>query len=320
MKVILPDSNDILAFTDVPTPELSPDGVLIRVHAAGVNRADLLQRAGSYPPPPGCPDWMGLEVAGEIVRKGACVPDHIRIGDRVAALLGGGGYAEYAAVRYDMTFPLPDSLSFAEGAAIPETYATAYLNLTKEANMQPGETLLVFAGASGVGIAATQLAKHYGLSVIATVRSDAKRDAIRRFGADRIVNTKTESLADVLAETGADIVLDCVGGADMGKCFSLLNRFGRWIVLATLGGDVSPIDLKILYQKRLRLIGSTLRSRTEDEKASLLSSFSETFMPMFADGSIRPEIFRQLPMAEAEEAHRILQNNENIGKVILTLD
>ena len=318
MKVVKICDDKSLIWSEEPTPVISEGEALVRIRAFGVNRADLMQRAGQYPPPPGCPDWMGLEIAGEIEEiKGESYG--FEKGSRVCALLGGGGYAEYAVVKNDMLMPVPEGFSFAEGAAIPETYATAYLNLVYEGGLQKGETYLVFAGASGVGIASTQIAKSMGAKVIATVRSDEKAAACVRIGADRAVNTKKEDIVEVFREEGVDLVIDCVGGSDAGKCFGEMNRYGRWVSIATLAGPMTEINMQSVYKKGLRLIGSTLRSRTPEKKAEICRNLVRDVFPFFEKGDFKPEIYRVFKASEVEEAHAAMQANQNIGKIIVEL-
>lgn len=321
MKAMLTDEHKNLIWTEVEKPVPKDDEILIKTKAFSLNRADLMQRNGDYPSPPGCPPWMGLEIAGTIEALGRKAKEQsaFKIGDKVCALLGGGGYAEFSAVRYDMVMQAPEGFSFEETAAIPEVYATAYLNLFLEGDLKKGETFLVFAGASGVGIAATQIAKAYGAKVIATVRSDDKAEAIKKFGADLIVNTKTTDIAEVFQNHEINLVLDCVGGCDMGKCFGLMARYGRWIEIATLGGDTTEIDLKTVYKKGLRLIGSTLRSRTPEMKARILHKLTEEVYPYFESDVFRPEIFKIFDVSQTEEAHALMAANKNIGKIVITL-
>ena len=233
MRAVLINDDKSLSLREVPDPVIKDDELFIKVMANGVNRADLLQREGNYPSPEGCPEWMGLEIAGTVEKIGseAAKKSGFKVGDRVCALMGGGGYADFAAVKYDMVLPLPENFDFAQGACIPEVYCTAYLNLFQEAALQKGETLLVFAGASGVGIAATQIAKAMGAKVIVTVRSDEKAEKICKFGADVIVNTKKTDIEKVFEEHPVNVVLDCVAGEQLGKCFTKMARRGRWIMM-----------------------------------------------------------------------------------------
>lgn len=319
MKAALIRDENGFNFTDVPFPVMKDGDILIKIHAAGVNRADIMQRHGTYPPPPGWPEWPGLEVAGEVyaVSEKAKKESNFKVGDRVAALVGGGGYAEYITTHYSTLIRLPDELSYVDGACLPEVYSTAYLNLFGEGKLQKGETVLVFAGASGIGIAVTQIAKAFGAKVIATVRSDEKAEAIRDVGADLIVNTKKTDIVSVFEENGVDLVIDCVGGEKMGACFSRMNRFGRWIMIAALGGKDSTVDLAEVYKKRLRLIGSTLRSRSDEEKHEILTHIQEEILPYIVQGKFKPKLYAVLPLSDADGAHKIVEANQNIGKVIL---
>lgn len=306
-----------LLWESVPDPQPRADEVVIAVHAAAVNRADLMQRAGTYPSPAGWPPWMGLEVAGIVSQ--APVGSRWKSGDRVCALLGGGGYAEYVAVPADMVLPVPTGLSLVEAAAIPESFATAFLNLHMEADMKQGDTVFIQAGASGLGVAAIQLAKAAGATVVTTVGSEEKRAFVAGFGADVIINYKTTAVAAVLQEHPVDIALDCVAGPELGRYLTGMQRGGRWIVIATLNGPVASIDVGDLFRRGIRLIGSTLRSRTVATKARILSQLEERVWPHLASGAIRLAVHRALPMSRADEAHDILRRNANMGKVVLTL-
>ena len=326
MKAILVNEDQSLRWDTVPDPVLGVDDVLIEIHAAALNRADLMQREGNYPPPPGAPEWMGLEVAGVIIRMGerAAGKSPYRVGDRVCALLGGGGYAEYVAVRYDMLLPIPDGISMIEAAAIPEAFATAYLNLFIEAGIKTGETLLVQAGASGLSGVIIPMAKAFGIRVITTVRSDEKAAAIAHLGADRVVNTRRESLAAVLqqelaAGQGVDVAIDCVGGREMGECLPYLNRGARWVMIAALGGEMTDIDLKNIYVRNIRIIGSTLRSRDPAFKAEILSQIVQNIYPLIKRGALKPTIYAVLPIEQAAAAQDILYRGENVGKVVMTV-
>ena len=307
MNAMLIDAGGRLAKTVVPDPVRREGEVLIEVHAAAVNRADLMQCDGNYPPPPGWPEWPGLEVAGVVLET----PDSSRFrpGDRVCALLGGGGYAEKIAVPEGMVLPAPDGLSMEEAAAVPEVFATSYLNFVIEAGMKAGDTVFVQAGASGLGIAAIQLAKCAGCRVVTTVGTPEKAAFVRALG--------TDDLGAALDANPPDIVLDCVGGSEFGALFTKMAMRGRWIQIAALGGARSEISLDTVFRKNLRLIGSTLRSRTNEMKREVLRSLEREYWPKFASGAIRPVIFRVLPLEEAAGAHGILRRRENIGKVVL---
>ena len=324
MKAILVQKDQSLTWSDVPDPVIRADEVLVKVHYAALNRADLMQRAGDYPPPPGCPEWMGLEISGEIVEVGADVSklSAWKLGDRVCALLGGGGYAEYVAVKYDMLMPVPENCTMCAAAAMPEAFATAYLNLFMEGNIKPGNTLLMQAGASGLASVIIPMAKAFGIRVITTVISDEAAASIGHLGADLIVNTRKENLAEVLkaqleAGHSVDVAIDCLGGADMGKCLHYLTHGARWIMIAALAGQITEIDLKNMYVRNVRIIGSTLRSRTPAVKAQILAKLVADVWPKVSAGEVRPTIYRVLPITEAEAAHAILEGGKHNGKVVL---
>ncbi|MFG0247730.1 MAG: NAD(P)H-quinone oxidoreductase [Phycisphaeraceae bacterium JB051] len=317
MHAILIKENHELVWSEVPDPIPTDDQVIIDIHAAALNRADLLQRNGQYPPPPGWPDWMGLEAAGVISHAPA--GSRWQVGDKVCALLGGGGYAEKVAVPQGMVLPVPDGMSFVEAAAIPEAFTTSFLNLCIEGQMQQGDTAFIQAGASGLGMAAIQLAKAMGNKVVTTVSSDEKAQFVKSLGADVIINRKTQDIAHVLAEHPADVALDCVAGPDMGRCVATMSRGGRWIVIATLGGKTTEIDMNDFFRRGVKLIGSTLRSRTDTMKSDILAKLESQFWPAFSQGQIKVIIHQTLPITEAQQAHEILQNNTNMGKVVLTV-
>ena len=328
MKAILVDKHDrSLHWSDVPTAICGEEDVLVKIEAAALNRADLMQREGDYPPPPGAPEWMGLEVAGEIIEVGkiAAEKSNWKVGDKVCALLGGGGYAEFVNVKYDMCMPIPENCSIVEAAAIPEAFATAYLNLFIEGGLKPGNTLLMNAGASGLASVIIPMAKAFGARVITTVLSDEIAASITHLGADLVVNTSKENIADVLKrelENGhsVDVAIDCLGGEIMGKCIHYLTHGARWIMIAALAGTKTEIDLKNIYVRNVRIIGSTLRSRTPEVKAQILASLVRDVWPKVATGEVKPTIWKVLPITEAEAAHDILYRGENVGKVVLTVN
>lgn len=326
MKAILVNDDRSLRWDHVPDPVIKKDEVLVKIHAAALNRADLMQREGDYPPPPGCPEWMGLEIAGMIVDMGeeAKARSDWKLGDQVCALLGGGGYAQYAAVRYDMLMPVPKNCTMEEAAAIPEAFATAYLNLFLEGGIKPGDTLLMNAGASGLASVIIPMAKAFGIRVITTVLSDEIAASIRHLNADVVVNTTKEDIAEVLkreleAGRGVDVAIDCLGGEGMGRCLQYLKHGARWIMIAALAGTKTEIDLKNIYVRNVRIIGSTLRSRTPEVKAQILSELVEKVFPKVENGQVKPTIYKVLPITEAEAAQDILYRGENVGKVVLKL-
>lgn len=324
MKAILINDDKSLSWSEVENPVIKSDEVLVKIGAAALNRADLMQREGDYPPPPGCPEWMGLEIVGEIVELGEEAKKHWKIGDKVCALLGGGGYAEYAAVKYDMCMPVPKNCSLIEAAAIPEAFATAYLNLFIEGKIKEGNTLLMHAGASGLASVVIPMAKAFGVRVITSVLSDEKAKEIEHLGADVVINTSKQKTADVLKtelESGrsVDVAIDCLGGEHMGECLPYLTHGARWIMIAALAGTKTEIDLKNIYVRNVRIIGSTLRSRTPEVKAQILAELVKNVFPKIEQGLVKPTIYKVLPITEAEAAHAILQRGENVGKVVLTV-
>lgn len=327
MKAILVNEDRSLRWDDVADPILGNDDCLIKIEAAALNRADLMQREGDYPPPPGCPEWMGLEIAGTIVEiaEGAKAKSDWKVGDKVCALLGGGGYAQYANVKYDMLMPVPKNCSMVEAAAIPEAFATAYLNLFIEGGIKAGDTLLMNAGASGLASVIIPMAKAFGVRVITTVLSDEIAQSIQHLNADVVVNTTKESIVEVLKqqlEEGhpVDVAIDCLGGEIMGQCIHYLKHGARWIMIAALAGQKTEIDLKNIYVRNVRIIGSTLRSRTPEVKAQILASLVREVWPKVENGEVKPTIYKVLPITEAEAAHDLLYRGKNVGKVVLTVD
>ena len=317
MHAIVVQDDRSLVYSEVPDPVPAADEIVIDVRAAALNRADLMQRAGDYPPPPGWPEWMGLEVAGVVSH--APEGGRWQIGDEVCALLGGGGYAEKVAVPASMALPVPQGLSMVQAAAIPEAFATSYLNLCLEGGMKAGDTVLIQAGASGLGMAAIQLVKALGGTVMTTVGTEEKARFVRELGADIVVNRTTEDLAAAMEQHPVDIAMDCIAGPELGRCVEKMALGGRWIVIATLGGTQTELDARVFFRRGLRLIGSTLRSRTPQMKAEILAGLEKSLWEAFSDGSIKPVVHATLPIARAEEAHAILENRENLGKVVLTV-
>ena len=326
MKAILVNDDRSLRWDSVPDPVVKSDEVLVKIEAAALNRADLMQREGDYPPPAGCPEWMGLEVAGEIVEMGedAKALSEWKCGDRVCALLGGGGYAEFVAVKYDMLMPVPKNCSMVEAAAIPEAFATAYLNLFIEGGIKAGNTLLMNAGASGLASVIIPMAKAFGVRVITTVLSDEIKESIAHLNADRVVVTTKEDISLVLKEElenghSVDVAIDCLGGEIMGKCIHYLTHGARWIMIAALAGQKTEIDLKNIYVRNVRIIGSTLRSRAPAVKAEILRGIVRDVYPKIEEGLVKPTIHAVLPIEKAEDAHDILYKGKNVGKVVLTV-
>ena len=326
MKAMLVGDNQELLWSDVDYPEMKSDEVIVKIQCAAVNRADLMQRAGDYPPPPGCPEWMGLEISGEIIEIGeeAKAKSNWKLGDKVCALLGGGGYAEYVAIKYDMMMPVPKGISMEEAAAMPEAFATAYLNLFHEGKIEAGNTLLMHAGASGLASVVIPMAKAFGVRVITTVLNEEKAKEIAHLKADIVVDTSKEDIKDVLKaqlDEGhpVDVAIDCLGGRDMANCLPYVQRWGRWIMIATLAGDLTELNMKNLYVRNIRLIGSTLRARTPEFKAQILASLVRDIWPKVEAGEVRATVYKVLPMSKAEEAHDLLQSGTSAGKVVLCI-
>ena len=305
----------------LPTPTPRAGEILVRVAAAGVNRPDVLQRRGAYPPPPGAPETLGLEVAGEVAAVGPLDgggAGRWRVGDRVAALLGGGGYAEYAMVDARHALPAPDGLSWAEAAGLPETVFTVFANVWEGGRLQPGETLLVHGATSGVGVTAIQMAKAYGARVIATGRSAEKADAARRLGADLALDASAGDWAAAVREAGgADVVLDMVAGPYFAKNVEAANTGGRIVQIAFQGAATVELNIPQLMQKRLTVTGSTLRPRSADEKARLAAEVERVAWPWTTDGRLRPPIDRTFPLEQAAAAHAHLEAGSHVGKVVL---
>lgn len=311
-----------LIWTDAADVEMGPEEVLVDVKATAVNRADLSQARGNYPPPPGASEILGLEMAGVIVATGEAVRGW-QPGDRVAALLPGGGYAEQAAVHQDMLLRLPDAWSFAQGAAVPEVWYTAFVNLFLEGGLKAGETVLIHAGGSGVGTAAIQLARAAGARVLITAGAERKLAFGRELGADVAINYKEEDwLPPVLAATdgaGVDVILDPVGGSYLARNVQALRPFGRLVNIGLLGGGEGELNMALLLRGRLRIVGSTLRTRPLAEKIRITQQFRERFWPSLTSGELRPIIDTTFPITEAQAAHAYVRQDRNTGKVILLL-
>lgn len=324
MKAVLIDENRNLELKEVKTPAPKDDEILIKIYAAALNRADLLQRKGTYPSPKGWPEWMGLEVSGRVGAMGkiAAEKSGFKIGDKVCALLGGGGYAEYVSAPYGMVMPMPNNLDFAAAASLPEAYATSYLNLFIEGHLKENQTVFIPAGASGLASVAIPMAKTVGAFVITSVLSDEIKEKISNLGADVIINSKTENVSQVLknlSENGhpINVVMDCLAGKTIGESLPYVDEGAYWIVISTLDGIETTIPLRALLTKGIHLVGSMLRKRSSSEKAEILSSLVKEIWPKIEDGTITPSIYKILPIEKAQEAHGILERGENIGKVVL---
>ena len=304
-------------WTEVADPVRKADEVLIEVHAAAVNRADLMQKDGCYSSPPEWPQWCGLEVSGIVLEA----PENadVKVGDKVCALVGGGGYSEKIAVPAGMVVPIPEGLSLVEAASIPEVWCTAYLNLKLEAGgMNPGDVFYMQAGASGVGLAVIQLAKTMGAKVITTIDSPEKAAFVKKLGADVVLDYRTDDVLAAIKANPPTVALDCIGGKLMGECFKEMVFGGRWIMIATMAGAETNINLETVWRKRIRLIGSTLRSRTSEEKCRIMQALKNELWPLFSAGKLISNIHAVFPIAEVEAAHGVLRRAENTGKVVLT--
>ena len=327
MKAVVITENKDLLWSDVEDVKIKEGEVLVKVHSAAVNRADLMQRAGNYPPPPGCPDWPGLEISGTIVELSEEAKNNSdwKIGDKICALLGGGGYAEYAAVPYTMLMPVPKGISMEEAAAMPEAFATAYLNLFIEGGAKAGQTFLMHAGASGLASVVIPMAKAFGLRVITTVLNEEKAKEIQHLGADVVVDTSKENIADVLKreeEAGhpLNLAIDCLGSEKVGECFPYVAYGCRWIMIATLAGDISAVNMRTMYMKNIRLIGSTLRSKSVEVKSQILKNLVDEVWEKVENGEVRATVYEILPITEASIAHELLESGKSAGKVVLRVE
>ena len=309
---------EALSLAERPDPVAGAGQIRIRVRAAGVNRPDLLQRNGLYPPPPGAPDILGLEVAGEVDQIGAGVA-RWSVGDRVCALLGGGGYADQVVVDARHVLPVPDSLDLVQAAALPETVCTVFANVFEAGGLKAGETLLIHGGTSGIGVTAIQMARAAGARVIATSRGAAKTAAAKALGADLSLDATAGDMTAAIHDFGgADVVLDMLGADYAALNQAVLKPFGRWVVIATLTGAIAQIDLMKLMLKRIVLTGSTLRARPADEKARLIAAVEATVWPWVASGALRPPVDAVFPLEDAAKAHHRLEGGDHVGKIVLT--
>jgi putative PIG3 family NAD(P)H quinone oxidoreductase len=322
VEITRPGPPDVLVRATRPTPSPAAGEVLIKVAAAGVNRPDVLQRQGNYPPPPGVSDIPGLEVAGTIVAVGSGVP-HWKIGDEVCALLAGGGYAEYAAAPAPQCLPVPRGLDLVAAAALPETCFTVWTNVFERGRLVAGETILVHGGSSGIGTTAIQMAKAFGARVLVTAGSAEKCSACERLGAERAINYRTEDFGKVAQEVtggrGVDVILDMVGGDYFPRNLEVLAMEGRLVQIALLRGANSEIPLWRVMQRRLTITGSTLRPRSIAEKGVIAASVQRAVWPLVEQGRIRPVIHQTYALDQAAEAHRVMETSEHIGKLVLVV-
>jgi putative PIG3 family NAD(P)H quinone oxidoreductase len=323
MKAIVitePGTPAVLKVMERPVPKPSAGQVLIKVAAAGVNRPDVAQRKGSYPPPPGAPaDVPGLEVAGVITECGPEV-QRWKTGDKVCALIAGGGYAQYAVAYADHCLPIPANWSFAEASSLPETVFTVWHNIFQRGRLQPGENLLVHGGSSGIGITAIQLAKAFKANVFITAGTDEKCEACASLGADICINYNKDDFEQVLNTEGVDVILDMIGGDYVLKNIRLLKTEGRLVFINAMKGGEAVFNVADIMRRRLTITGSTLRNREPEFKAKLAADIEKNVWPLLANKTVKPVIYKQFPLAEAADAHSLMESSEHIGKIVLLVD
>jgi putative PIG3 family NAD(P)H quinone oxidoreductase len=316
-----PGGPDVLELAEVPDPVAGPGEALVEIAAAGVNRADLMQRQGQYPPPPGAPPYPGLECSGRIAALGEGT-DGWNVGDEVCALLGGGGYAEQVAVPTGQLLPVPGGVTLAEAAGLPEVACTVHANVFQQAALRPGETLLVHGGASGIGTMAIQLARAHGARVACTAGTAAKLERCRDLGAGLAINYNDDDFVDAVRDftggRGADVILDIIGAAYLQRNVAALATGGRLAVIGLQGGSRAELDIGLLLRKRARVQASSLRARPPAEKAAVVTAVRESVWPLISGGDVRPVIDRVLPLAAAPEAHRLMETGSHVGKILLT--
>jgi putative PIG3 family NAD(P)H quinone oxidoreductase len=325
MKAVVitePGGPEVLAVADVPDPVAGPGEVVLQVRATAVNRADVLQRMGFYPPPAGAPQWPGLEASGTVLEIGKGV-EHWSVGDRAAALLAGGGYAERVAVPAGQLLPVPDGLDLVEAAALPETTCTVWSNVFMLAGLRPGETFLVHGGSSGIGTTAIQLARHVGAQVAVTAGTAEKLARCAELGAEILVNYREQDFVEVIREAtgghGADVVLDNMGATYLARNVDVLAINGRLVVIGLQGGRRAELDLGALLNKRAAVLATSLRARPVDEKAAIVASVAEHVWPLVAAGTVRPVVHAVLPLERAADAHRLVESSAHVGKVLLSV-
>lgn len=321
VEITKPGGPEVLVPGERPVPAPGPDEILIRIAAAGVNRPDCLQRAGAYPPPPGASDLPGLEAAGEVAAVGANV-DRWAVGDRVCALLAGGGYAEYAVTHQDHALPAPAGLTMEEAAALPETFFTVWTNVFDRGGLKGGETFLVHGGSSGIGTTAIQLARLFGARVFTTVGSEDKAKVCRDLGAEIAVNYREADFVETLREAtdgrGVDLILDMVGGDYIPRDVKLAVDRGRIVQIAFLQGPKVELNFAQVMLKRLTITGSTLRPRSVEEKAAIAANLREKVWPEIDAGRVRPVMAESFPLADAAKAHALMESSAHVGKIVLT--
>jgi NADPH:quinone reductase len=320
VEISQPGGPEVLMPVSRQIPQPGNGCLLVKVHAAGVNRPDILQRRGLYPPPPGAPDIPGLEIAGEVIGMEGAV--RYKLGDKVCALLPGGGYAQFCTVHESNALPVPEGLSMVEAATVPETFFTVWANLFQRAGLQAGETVLIHGGASGIGTTAIMLAKAFGATVIVTVGSEEKRNACLRLGADFAINYRKQDFVEQTQEftggKGANVIVDIVGGDYVERNYNAAALNGRIVQIGVQSGSVATLNLMIMLYKRLTHTGSTLRSRTIEEKAQIARELEQYVWPLIEQRKVVPVIFKVFPLEEASAAHALMESGEHVGKIVLS--
>jgi NADPH:quinone reductase len=322
VEIASPGGPEQLRLATRPVPQPGTDEVLVRVTAAGINRPDIMQRQGRYPPPAGASDIPGMEIAGAVVALGPNVTS-LFIGDEITALLPGGGYAEYAVASVPLCLPIPHGLTVQQAAALPETFFTVWANVFERGRCKAGDNVLIHGGTSGIGTTAIQLAAAWGARVFATAGTDEKARVCERLGAERGINYRTEDFVEIVrretSEKGADIILDMVGGSYLDRNLQVAAVEGRLVIIAMLGGARAELKLNHIVTKRLTITGSTLRSRSVAEKGAIAAAVYKNVWPLLVEGRVRPIIHAVFPMADAAAAHQLMESSNHIGKIILTV-
>ena len=321
IEISTPGGPDVLKPVERPDPKPDRGEVLIRVAAAGVNRPDVMQRRGAYPPPPGASDLPGLEVSGTVEALGEDVAEW-RVGDRVCALISGGGYASLCVAPAVQCLPVPNSIDLVDAAAIPETFCTVWTNVFERGRLRAGETALFHGGSSGIGTTAIQLAVARGARVFATAGSDEKCRACERLGAERVINYRTEDFVavvkDVTKGRGVELILDIIAGDYIARDLQALAIEGRLVIIGLQGGEMATLDMRRILGRRLTVTGSTLRPRSVEEKGAIVSALRREVWPLLESGTVKPLIYRRLPLKDAAAAHALMESSEHIGKIVLT--
>jgi NADPH:quinone reductase len=321
IEIAAPGDPDVLRAAERPQPQVQPGEVLVRVQAAGVNRPDIMQRQGKYPPPPGASDLLGLEIAGEVIE--ASGENRWKPGDRVCALVAGGGYAELCVAPEVQALPIPKGLTPVQAASLPETFFTVWSNVYDRGRLGPGETLLVQGGSSGIGVTAIQMAAAMGNRVFATAGSDEKCAACLRLGAERAINYRTQDFEKEIKEAtggkGVNVILDMVGGDYVPREIKCLADDGRLVFIAYLRGPKTEMNIDAVMRRRLTITGSTLRPRPVEFKGAIAQKLREKIWPLLESGRIKPEIYKTFPLEQAAEAHRLMESSQHIGKIVLTV-